>query len=250
VKSAIVIGASQGLGKYLATRLAEQGWEVTGIGRRSLEDVGNALSFEYIQADLSDVATLDLLSRLFGEKKPDLIVHNAVTYGELRRPGPTLNELETIFRVNTLLPYRLLLEYLSTVPQDMFTSCIVVNSDSIYHANQHSGVYAASKAALRILTTALADFCQSRNASVSTLLLGPLEDQKKVDEFRRIAERKGVSKDEIMRLFLRKSNPSLVIDSLIEFEPCFQSIQYIASLGRVANGMLCKLDGGSSGSLV
>ena len=250
MKNAVVIGASQGLGRYLATRLAEQGWQVTGTGRRPLEDIGTSLTFEYIRADLSDLATLDLLSRLLGEKRPDLIVHNAVTYGEFRKPDPALNELETIFRVNTLLPSRLLLECLSTVSDDRFTSCIVVNSDSIYHANQHSGVYAASKAALRVLTTALADFCQSRNASVATLLLGPLADQKKVDEFRRIAERKGVTEDEIMRLFLRRSNPSLVIDSLIDFEPCFQSIQYIVNLGRVANGMLCKLDGGSSGSLV
>jgi NAD(P)-dependent dehydrogenase (short-subunit alcohol dehydrogenase family) len=249
MKSAIVIGASQGLGRHLATRLSEIGWKVTGTGRRPLED-GDTPSFEYVQADLSDVTTLDLLSRLFGEKRPDLIVHNAVTYGDPRKSSPTLSELETIFRVNTLLPYRLLLEYLSTVPQHGFTSCIVVNSDSIYHANQHSGVYAASKAALRVLTTALADFCQSRNASVSTLLLGPLADQKKAEEFRRIAERKGVSENEVMRLFLRRSNPSFVIDSLIDFEPCFQSIQYIANLGRVANGMLCKLDGGSSGSLV
>jgi NAD(P)-dependent dehydrogenase (short-subunit alcohol dehydrogenase family) len=250
VKNAVVIGASQGLGWYLASRLVDQGWEVIGTGRRSLEDVAPPLSFEYIRADLADGTTLDFLAGLFREKRPDLIVHNAVTYGELRKPDPTLNELETIFRVNTLLPYCLLLNYLSAIPQDGFTSCIVVNSDTIYHANQHSGSYAASKAALRVLTTALADFCQSRNASVSTLLLGPLADQKKADEFRRIAERNGVSEDEIMRLFLRRSNPSLVIDSLIDFEPCFQSIQYIANLGRVANGMLCKLDGGSSGSLV
>lgn len=250
MKNAVVIGASQGLGRYLATRLAEVGWGVTGIGRRPSEDVGRDLNFEYVQADLSDTATLDLLSGLLGEKRPDLIVHNAVTYGELRKPDPTLNDLEALFRVNTLLPYSLLLGYLSTIPQNEFTSCIVVNSDSIYHANRHSGVYAASKAALRVLTTALADVCQSRNASVSTLLLGPLADEKKIDEFRRIAERKGVSEEEIMRLFLKKSNPSFVIDSLIDLEPCFQSILYIANLGRVANGMLCKLDGGSSGSLV
>jgi NAD(P)-dependent dehydrogenase (short-subunit alcohol dehydrogenase family) len=250
VKNAVVIGASQGLGKYLATRLAEQDWEVTGTGRRSLEDIESAPRFDYVQADLSDAATLQVMSRLFEQKKPDLIVHNAVTYGDLRNSKETLNELEAIFRVNTLLPYSLLFEYLSTIPQGQFVSCIVVNSDSIYHANQHSGVYAASKAALRVLTTALADSCRSRNASVSTLLLGPLEDHKKVEEFQRIAERKGLSEEEVIRLFLRRSNPSFVIDSLIDFESCFQSIQYISSLGRVSNGMLCKLDGGSSGSLV
>lgn len=65
MKNAIVIGASQGLGMYVATRLAEQGWEVTGTGRRSLEDVGSALSFEYVQADLSDMVTLDLLDSIW-----------------------------------------------------------------------------------------------------------------------------------------------------------------------------------------
>jgi NAD(P)-dependent dehydrogenase (short-subunit alcohol dehydrogenase family) len=250
VKNAIVIGASQGLGKYLATRLAEQSWTVIGTGRRSREEVGSALSFEYVQADLSNVTTLYLMLKLLAEKRPSLIVHNAVSYGDIRKPDPVLDEIETIFRVNTLLPYSLLIKYLSAVPPDEFTSCIVVNSDSIYHANQNSGVYAASKAALRVLTSALADSCQSKNASVSTLLLGPLADQKKVDEFRRIAEKKGISENEVMRLFLRRSNPSLVIDSLIDFESCFQSIQYIEKLGKVANGMVCKLDGGSSGSLV
>lgn len=250
MKNAVVIGASQGLGKYLATRLAEQGWAVTGTGRRFREDVENPLSFEYVQADLSDLATLGLMSELLVEKRPSLIVHNAVTYGDIRKPDPALSELERIFRVNTLLPFSLLIKYLSTVPPDEFTSCIVVNSDSIYHANQNSGAYAASKAALRVLTSVLADSCRSKNASVATLLLGPLADQKKVDEFRRIAKKKGAGEDEVMRLFLRRSNPSLVIESLIDFEPCLQSIQYIESLGRVANGMLCKLDGGSSGSLV
>lgn len=250
MKNAIVIGASQGLGKYLATRLAEQRWAVTGIGRRVIGDAENGLSFEYVRADLSDVTTLDLMLELLAEKRPSLIVYNAVTYGDVRKSDPALDEIETIFRVNALMPYSLLIKYFSTIPPDRHTSCIVINSDSIYHANQGSGVYAASKAALRVLTSALADSCQSTNVSVSTLLLGPLADHKKVDEFRRIAEKKGVGEDEIMRLFLRRSNPSLVIDSLIDFESCFQSIQYIESLGGVANGMLCKLDGGSSGSLV
>jgi len=250
LENAIIIGASGGLGNYLATRLAERGWNVVGIGRRAANLVEGPLRFEYVQADLSDVATLDRLITLFADRNPRLIVHNAATYGNHRKLPTTLDDVETVFRVNALLPYGLLAQYLSTVGSDRSVCCIVINSDSIYHANRHSGVYAASKAALRVLTASLADLCKSSGASVSTLLLGPLADQKKLDDFRRLANQKGVSEIEIIRLFLNRSNPSLVIDSLIDFKSCFESIEYIVSLGRVANGMLCKLDGGSSGSLV
>lgn len=249
-KRAVIIGATRGLGAYLASRLAEYGWDVTATGRRPAQKVELAPGLAYVEADLSDPASLDLLLQQLHEMTPSLIVHNAVTYGDMGKSSPHLSDLEALFRVNTLIPYLVLLRYLSTVPKDRFCSCIVVNSDSIYHANKTSGVYAASKAALRILTAALADECRSGNASVSTMLLGPLADPRKVGDFRRIAEQRAVTEADIVRAFLRRSNPSFVIDELIDFESCFQTVQYIAGLGRVANGLLCKLDGGSSGSLV
>jgi hypothetical protein len=51
-------------------------------------------------------------------------------------------------------------------------------------------------------------------------------------------------------MFLRKSNPDLVIDEFIDFESCYRSVVYLTELGAIANGMLCRLDGGSAGSLV
>ena len=250
MKRAMVIGASQSLGTYLATKLVEQGWMVTGTGRRPFEDVEITQSIEYVQADLSDVNSLKILSERLKEIMPDLIVYNAVAYSDWTESIPTLGELETVFRVNAFMPYRLLLEHLLTASQDRFCSCVMINSDAIYHAHPRSGVYAASKAALRVLTSVLAEVCQSKNASISTLLLGPLADPKKVGELRSIAQRRGLNDEEVIHTYLRKSNPSFVIDSLIDFESCVQSILYIANLGRIANGMLCKLDGGSSGSLV
>lgn len=146
-----------------------QGWTVTGTGRRSFKDIRITRDIEYIRADLSDLDSLELLSGRFRELTPDLIVYNAVTYGDCSERVPTLSELETLFRVNALIPYFLLLEYLSVAPQDRLCSCVVIKSDSIYHAHRQSGVYAASKAALWVLTVVLADACRSRNASISTL---------------------------------------------------------------------------------
>lgn len=80
--------------------------------------------------------------------------------------------------------------------------------------------------------------------------LVPLADDKKRMEFRAIAQKRGMTEDQVLRPFLERSNPSFVIKSLIQYGPCLQSIKYIASLGQAANGMMCKLDGGSSGTLV
>lgn len=246
-KRAFVVGASQGLGSHLARRLAEDGWKVTGLGRRSVDQVSSAQEMDYIQADLAEPEALRRVAERIGGT-PDLIVHNAVVYP--RHGTPTLGELETVFRANTLLPYLLLLELLSTKSDDQQCACIVVNSDSIFHAREQSGVYAASKAALRVLTTSLADRFRARHMSVSTLLLGPLADPTKVADLRRIAEKRGVDEAQITRAFLRKSNTDLVIDDLIDFESCYQALKTMAELGPVANGMVCRLDGGSAGSLV
>jgi len=248
-RRAFITGTSQGLGAFLATRLAEDGWKVTGLGRRPRTESSAAQAIDYIQADLSLPETVEELPALIGET-PDLIVHSAVVYPSREISVPGWADLEGAFRVNALVPYRLTLDLLADKPQDHFTSCVVVNSEAICHADRQSGVYAASKAALRVLTTALAESCRSHNASVSTLLLGPLADPAKVADLRGIAERRGVSEAEITRLFLRKSNPDLVIESLIDFESCYRSVMYIADLGPVANGMMCRLDGGSAGSLI
>jgi NAD(P)-dependent dehydrogenase (short-subunit alcohol dehydrogenase family) len=225
-----------------------QGWEVTALGRRPAAETTLPAEVEYIQADLSLPETLEWLPEKIGEV-PDLIVYNAVRYPDHSANTPSIGDIETVFRVNTFVPYRLLSELL-TRPREKFCACVVVNSDSMYHAREQTGVYSASKAALRVLTGALADACRGHNASVSTLLLGPLADPKKVAGLRRVAEQRGSTEAEVTRAFLRRSNTNLVIDALIDFDSCFRSLMHMAELGPVANGMMCRLDGGSSGGLV
>lgn len=251
MKHAVVIGASSGVGAHIAGRLADHGWSVTGTGRRPRQDTPLADGIDYVRADLADERTAETLSGLLADRGPGLIVYNAATYGSIGRDRPpTVTQLDEVFRVNATMPYQVLLQHLTRDEPGTFCSYVMVNSDSIYHANETQGVYAASKAALRVLTTALAAACRTREASVSTLLLGPLADQRKLDELREIARRRESSLEQITRAYLRRSNTSYVTDSLIDLESCFRSVEYIAGLGKAANGMLCRLDGGSAGSLI
>lgn len=250
MRRATVVGASQGWGAHLATRLAEEGWDVTAIGRRATPDLDGPERVRYVRADVSTPDGIDTVATELREHEPSLIVYNAVSYGPRDGTLPSLDELEATFRVNALVPYHLLVDHLSKRSQEELCTCVLVNSDSIYHANRYSGIYASSKAALRVLTAALASACQSRNASVATLLLGPLADAANIDKLREIADRTGADLDEVTRRFLVRSNQSYVIEDFLAYESCVRSVLYIAGLGRDANGMLCKLDGGSSGSLV
>ena len=60
----------------------------------------------------------------------------------------------------------------------------------------------------------------------------------------------GVSEVTLTNEYLRRSNPFLVVTDLIDLDACYETVRHIVDLGKTANGMLCKLDGGSSGSLV
>ncbi|WP_310728629.1 SDR family oxidoreductase [Streptomyces sp. N2A] len=249
-KKAIVIGASHGWGAFLGGRLAEEGWEVTAIGRRSKPDLPDSAALRYLQADLATADGYQDVERELREQAPTLVVYNAVSYGPRDAKLPPLADLEATFKINALVPYHLLLNHVNQESSAEFCTYVVTNSDSIYHANKYSGIYAASKAALRVLTAALASACQSHHAAAATLLLGPLADKENFEKLQEVAERTGADLSVVTRRYLGKSNQAYVINSFLSYESCVKSVLTIASLGRDANGMLCKVDGGSSGSLV
>lgn len=250
LRTAVIIGASHGWGAHLATRLVEEGWQVTAVGRRAKPDLPTGEPPSYLQVDVATAEGRAAVAAELRKQAPSLVVYNAVSYGPRDAALPPLADMEATFLVNALVPYHLLLDHVTQQPADKFCTYVVTNSDSIYHANRHSGVYAASKAALRVLTAALASECKSRNAAAATLLLGPLADEENFDKMREIADRTNTDVDAVTKRFLIRSNQAYVIESFLDYESCVRSVLTMASLGRDANGMLCKLDGGSSGSLV
>ncbi|HVB41317.1 MAG TPA: SDR family oxidoreductase [Streptosporangiaceae bacterium] len=248
MRSALLIGASRGVGAHIANRLSEEGWMVKGVGRRPFESVTPRPNFDYVRADISRPNALDQVLGDFG-RIPDLVVHNAVHPSE-DSSSVGLESMEAAFRVNALVPYLMTRDLLARKPDADFLSCVFINSEAVFHADQHSCSYAASKAALRVLAAGLSASVRNGNAALATLMLGPLADQSRLDEARSIAEKRGITPTQVIKLFLRKTKPDLVIDELIDYESCFMSIKYIYGLGRAANGMVCRLDGGSGGSLI
>lgn len=248
MRTALVIGASRGVGAHIANRLLEDGWAVTGVGRRPFESIVPAPKYEYVSADISDPAALDQMLGDSG-RVPDLVVHNAV-HANWDSSKLDLTGMEEVLRVNAVAPYLITRDLLARKSDSDFLSCVFINSEAVFHADQDSCAYAASKAALRVLSAGLSASVRDGNAALATLMLGPLADQSRLDQAHAIAEKKEMTPTQVVKLFLRNTKPDMVIDELIDYESCYRSIRYIHELGRAANGMVCRLDGGSAGSLI
>jgi NAD(P)-dependent dehydrogenase (short-subunit alcohol dehydrogenase family) len=155
--TAIVTGASRGLGLALARALADRGWRLV-IDARELPGVPDGLPREIaaIEGDVADASHRRELIAAAGERI-DLVVNNASALGP--SPLPALAEypleaLEDVYRVNALAPLALTQLALPRLPAG---GCVLnLTSDAAVEAYEGWGGYGSSKAALEQLTRVLA----------------------------------------------------------------------------------------------
>jgi NAD(P)-dependent dehydrogenase (short-subunit alcohol dehydrogenase family) len=161
--TALVTGASRGLGRALATALNDRGWRLVVDGRdaRRLAATVAALPrpelVTAIPGDIADPAHRENLAFAVATHL-DLVVNNASDLGP--SPLPRLaalapEELERLLRVNAVAPLavvQLVLPALRTGGGRVLN----ISSDAAVEAYEGWGGYGASKAALDQLTAVLA----------------------------------------------------------------------------------------------
>jgi NAD(P)-dependent dehydrogenase (short-subunit alcohol dehydrogenase family) len=154
--TAIVTGASRGLGLALARSLAARGWRLV-VDARTLPaapfELSGALA---IEGDVADPAHRQALVEAAGERI-DLLVNNASDLGP--SPMPALADyppeaLERVYRVNAVAPLALAQLVLPRMPEG--GRILNVTSDAAVEAYEGWGGYGSSKAALEQLTAILA----------------------------------------------------------------------------------------------
>jgi short-subunit dehydrogenase len=81
MKSALITGASGGIGRAFAVKLCSQGYHVTGVARSEskLKEFKQSLGdhFNYIVADLSTPTGQESISQLISQSHFDLLINNA-----------------------------------------------------------------------------------------------------------------------------------------------------------------------------
>jgi NAD(P)-dependent dehydrogenase (short-subunit alcohol dehydrogenase family) len=158
--TAIITGASRGLGLALAGGLARLGWRlvIDARGKDELRRAARELSeFTDVLAlvgDVAEAAHRQALIAAAGERI-DLLVNNASVLGPSPQPelgSYPLGDLEHVFRINVWAPLALIQLALPRIAG----GCVInVTSDAAVEPYPGWGGYGSSKAALDQLTAVL-----------------------------------------------------------------------------------------------
>lgn len=151
---ALVTGASAGIGEAIAQAFVEHGCDVVVSGRDEVRTglVARRLGATAVVADLADPAQVENLAVEACADGLDILVNNA----GFERGGPLaqldVDDLRSVFEVNVVAPTMLMRLCRPTLAHS--TSASVINMTSIHETVPvaDNGAYAASKAALAMVT--------------------------------------------------------------------------------------------------
>jgi 3-oxoacyl-[acyl-carrier protein] reductase len=187
VGSALVTGASRGIGAATARALAEDGWSV-GINysrdrdgaERIAESIeeggGTALA---LGADVADPASVEeMLSRITEELGPVLaLVNNAGMTADGLSMRLTDEDWSRVLDVNLTAAFRLTRSVIGPMMRQRFGRVINVSSVVGLRANPGQANYAASKAGLIAFTRTVAVEVARRGVTVNAVAPGLIETE-------------------------------------------------------------------------
>jgi NADP-dependent 3-hydroxy acid dehydrogenase YdfG len=178
-RTALVTGASSGIGRAIALALAQHGVKVYLVGRNvdalnevasSVQRVSTAVCF---QLDIADDNNIEALTTYIQEKtKLDILVHSAGINRQAAMQQASIDDLDRQYAINVRAPYVLTQRLLPFLIAAHGHIVFINSSIGLSVKRPEVGQYAATKHALRAVADTLREEVNPKGVKVLSLYLG------------------------------------------------------------------------------
>ncbi|MFE8596802.1 SDR family NAD(P)-dependent oxidoreductase [Archangium violaceum] len=250
-KTALVTGATAGIGLEIARTLAVEGAEVLITGRarakleQAVEDI-RASGGKHIRGVLADAATAEGAASIQKEASDiDILVNNLGIYES--KPFAEITDADWLsyINVNVMSGVRLSRAYFPGMLKRNWGRIIFISSESALTIPPDMIHYATTKTAQLSISRGLANLTKGTKVTVNSVLPGPTHSEGIVDFLRSVSSEPEAQADKIVAEFFAKHRSSSLLQRMIEPGEIASLVAYLASpLSAATNGAVLRAEGG------
>ncbi|NEI74979.1 SDR family oxidoreductase [Rhizobium lusitanum] len=252
-KTALITGATAGIGLAIARTLAAEGATLVIAGRSQANlDAAITAIGGNVRAVLADPATAEGAATLTDAVPDiDILVNNLGIYESKEFGDITDDDWRRFFEVNVLSGARLSRHYLPGMLARNWGRIIFISSESGVLVPPNMIHYGMTKTAQLAISRGLAAKTKGTRVTVNTVLPGTTRSAGIEDFMRSVASDPNLPADEMEREYFAKERASSLIQRMIEPEEVASLVAYVASpLSAATNGAALRVDGGITPTIV
>jgi len=181
--TALITGATSGIGRATATKLAQSGIHVIVVGRnaergeKTIADIRAAGGkAEFISSDLHDAASARAVAKkavALGGGHVDILINNAGVFPFGATHEMSEKTFDDVYALNVKAPYFLVAELAPLMAQRGKGAIVNVTTMVADYGAAGFGLYGSSKAAIKLLTKAWAAEYGPKGVRVNAVSPGP-----------------------------------------------------------------------------
>lgn len=257
-KTAIVTGATAGIGLAIARTLAREGVAVTLTGRSrdkldaaiaGIVAVAPGAQLTSVVADPSSAEGVAAVTH--AQPDADILINNLGYYDA--KPFAEISDEDWLrmFEVNVMSGVRLSRHYFPRLLEKNWGRVIFVSSEVGAFTPPDMVHYGVSKSAQLAVSRGMAELTKGTGVTVNSVLPAATRSEGIVDYLRQTAPRPGMTDAQIEAHFFETHRSSSLIARMIEADEVAAMVALLASpLGAASNGAAVRVEGGSYRSIL